>query len=111
MKSIKKWICVVAVFEDIYRRFSAKAVPTTGAFLGHAKVKWSLEEVIEKKKAFVYEFEQLLLKREPVYFKVRARLLQGQINISSRSEPVHFTVRIRPLQGQNPSTCTSRSNM
>ena len=68
----------MAVFEDIYRRFSAKAVPTTGAFLGHAKVKWSLEEVIEKKKAFVYEFEQLLLKREPVYFKVRVRLLQGQ---------------------------------
>ena len=94
----------MAVFEDIYKRFSAKAVPTTGAFLGHAKVKWSLEEVIEKKKAFVYEFEQLLLKREPVYFKVRTRLLQSQNPYTSRSEPVYFKVRARLLQGQNPST-------
>ena len=60
---------VFLVFEDIYRRFK-DLTPTTGAFLGSSKAHWSIKKILNEKKAFVYEFEKLLVKREPIFFKV-----------------------------------------
>ena len=60
---------ILSVFEDIYRRFN-NLTPTTGAFLGSSKAHWSIQRILNEKKAFVYEFEKLMIKREPVFFKV-----------------------------------------
>ncbi|CAG5123721.1 unnamed protein product, partial [Candidula unifasciata] len=62
----------VMIQKHVWELVSANHVPILGVFLGKDKIRWSWEEVINKKLGFFSEVEMVVLRKEPVYLKAYA---------------------------------------